>query len=162
MRRLLPFYFSSFSLKYMITLSPEANPLHWYGIERNFEQVQDHYTILGNCPSTPSPMPTLTLTFHLRQNVGLGEGQVGSFPETYNIHKEPISLIIKTDQSFINLRFLKFFRPLVQLIIKKQGWFMDWVHESVQIDQRSMFCIRPKKNTKKEPGQYSAILTEEA
>ena len=39
---------------------------------------------------------------------------------------------------------------------------MDGVHEGVQIDQGSMFCIRPKKNTKKEPGQYSAILTEEA
>ena len=161
MRRLLPFYFSSFSLKYMITLSPEANPLHWYGIERNFEQVQDHYTILGNCPSTPSPMPTLTLTFHQGKMLAQGRGR-WAVSQKCNIHKEPISLIIKTDQSFINLRFLKFFRPLVQLIIKKQGWFMDWVHESVQIDQRSMFCIRPKKNTKKEPGQYSAILTEEA
>ena len=32
----------------------------------------------------------------------------------------------------------------------------------MQIDQGAMFCIHPKKNIKKEPGQYSAILTEEA
>jgi len=34
----------------------------------------DHYTFLGNCPCYPSPKPTLTLTPHLGQNVGLGEG----------------------------------------------------------------------------------------
>ena len=32
----------------------------------------------------PSPEPTLTLTSHLGQNVGLGEGWAGSFPVTYN------------------------------------------------------------------------------
>ena len=32
----------------------------------------------------PSPKPTLTLASYLGQNVGFGEGQVGSFPETYN------------------------------------------------------------------------------
>ena len=35
-------------------------------------------------PTYPSPKPTLTLTCHLGQNAGLGEGYVGSFPETYN------------------------------------------------------------------------------
>ena len=35
-------------------------------------------------PTYPSPKPALTLTSHVGQNVGLGEGQVGSFPETYN------------------------------------------------------------------------------
>ena len=35
-------------------------------------------------PINPSPKPTLTLTSRLGQNVGLREGQVGSFPETYN------------------------------------------------------------------------------
>ena len=35
-----------------------------------------------SCP--PTPPLTLTLTSHLGQNVGLGEGQVGSFSETYN------------------------------------------------------------------------------
>ena len=46
----------------------------------------DHYTFLGDCPSDPSPKPKLTLiiTSHLGQNVGLGEGYVCSFPETYN------------------------------------------------------------------------------
>ena len=34
----------------------------------------DHYTFLGNCPPTPSPKPTLTLTSHVGQNVGLLEG----------------------------------------------------------------------------------------
>ena len=32
----------------------------------------------------PSPKSTLTLTSHLEQNVGLGEGEVGSFPEAYD------------------------------------------------------------------------------
>ena len=35
-------------------------------------------------PNYLSPKLTLTLTSHLRQNVGLGDGLVGSFPETYN------------------------------------------------------------------------------
>ena len=38
----------------------------------------------GKLPTYPSHKPTLTLTSHLGQNVGLGEGYVGSFPETYN------------------------------------------------------------------------------
>ena len=35
-------------------------------------------------PTYPSSKPTLTLPYHLGQNVGLGEGKVGSFPEKYN------------------------------------------------------------------------------
>ena len=39
----------------------------------------------GKLPTYPSPTElTLTLSFHLRQNIDLGEGKVGSFPETYN------------------------------------------------------------------------------
>ena len=34
----------------------------------------DHHTFLGNCLPYPSPKPTLTITPHLGQNVGLGEG----------------------------------------------------------------------------------------
>jgi len=34
----------------------------------------DHYTFMGNCPPTPPLTATLTLTSHLGQNVGLGEG----------------------------------------------------------------------------------------
>ena len=39
------------------------------------EKNSDHYTFPRNFPPTPS---------HLEQNVGKGEGWVGSFPETYN------------------------------------------------------------------------------
>ena len=35
----------------------------------------DHYTFLGKLPTYPSPKPTLTLTSHLGQNVGIGEGR---------------------------------------------------------------------------------------
>ena len=35
---------------------------------------RDHYTFLRKLPTYPSPKPTLTLTSHLGQNVGLGEG----------------------------------------------------------------------------------------
>ena len=37
-------------------------------------------------PTYPSPKSTLALTSHLGQNVSLGEGLEGSFPETYNDH----------------------------------------------------------------------------
>ena len=40
--------------------------------------------VSGKLLTYPSPKSTLTLTSHLGKNVGLGEGQVGSFPETYN------------------------------------------------------------------------------
>ena len=36
--------------------------------------------VSGETTNLPSPKPTLTLTSHLGQNVGLGKGQVGSFP----------------------------------------------------------------------------------
>ena len=36
-------------------------------------------------PIYPSPKQTLTLTSHLGQNVGLGERQVGSFPDLINV-----------------------------------------------------------------------------
>ena len=44
----------------------------------------DQFGIMGNCPATPPlPLPSkLTLTSRLGQNIGLGEGQVGSFPES--------------------------------------------------------------------------------
>ena len=38
--------------------------------------------VSGKLPTYTSPK--LTLTLHLRQNVGLGEGWVDSFPGTYN------------------------------------------------------------------------------
>ena len=38
--------------------------------------------VFGKLPTYPSPKPTLSFTSHLRQNVGLGEGWVGSFQET--------------------------------------------------------------------------------
>ena len=40
-------------------------------------------SVSGKLPTYPSPKSTLTLTSHLGQNVGLGEGMVGSLPETY-------------------------------------------------------------------------------
>ena len=39
--------------------------------------------VSGKLPTYPFPKSTLTLTSHLGQNVGLGEGYVGSLPETY-------------------------------------------------------------------------------
>ena len=38
----------------------------------------------GNRTTYPFPKPTLTRGSHLGQNIGLGEGYVGRFPETYN------------------------------------------------------------------------------
>ena len=38
----------------------------------------------GNRTTYPSPKLTLTLGSHLGQNIGLGKGYVGRFPETYN------------------------------------------------------------------------------
>ena len=44
--------------------------------------------ISGKLPTYPSSKPTLTLASNLRQKVGLREGWVGSFPETYNDPKK--------------------------------------------------------------------------
>ena len=41
--------------------------------------------VSGNLPTYPFPKPTWTLyTSYLRQNAGLGKGEVSKFPETYN------------------------------------------------------------------------------
>ena len=45
--------------------------------------------IYGKLPTYPSPEPTLTLTSHFGQNVSLGEGQEGSFPEMCGSRKYP-------------------------------------------------------------------------
>ena len=47
--------------------------------------------VSGKLPTYPSPNPTLTLSFHLGQNVDFGEGWVGGYPETYN---DPYNLSI--------------------------------------------------------------------
>ena len=45
--------------------------------EKNFGSIK----ICGKLPTYPYPKPKLSLTSHLGQNVALGEGWVGSFPE---------------------------------------------------------------------------------
>ena len=58
-------------------------------------------------PTYPSPKPTLTLTSHLGQNVGLREGWVGSFQEKYNY-----------SESFAYLLLLNKVRPHFQVFCK--------------------------------------------
>ena len=59
--------------------------LEWkviYNEERNFGSLYVSWKL----PTYPSPKPTLMLTSHLgKNNVDLGEGQVGSFPETQKL-----------------------------------------------------------------------------
>ena len=50
----------------------------------------------GKLPTYPSPKPTWTLTSHLGQNVGSGEGWVSSFLETCN---DPMLLLLVTFNS---------------------------------------------------------------
>ena len=52
--------------------------------ESGIPQILDHYIFRGKLPTYLSPKPTLKLTSHLGQNVGLREGLVGSFPGTDN------------------------------------------------------------------------------
>ena len=42
------------------------------------------FYVSGKLPTYPSPKPILSLTSHLGQNFGFGEGWVASFPEMYN------------------------------------------------------------------------------
>ena len=51
------------------------HPAHnsWYH-KIDKDKVTDHHYVSGKLPTYPSPKPTLTLTSHLGQNVGLGEG----------------------------------------------------------------------------------------
>ena len=58
-------------------------------------------------PTYPSPKPTLPLTSHLGQNVGLREGWVGSFQEKYNY-----------SESFAYLLLLNKERPHFQFFCK--------------------------------------------
>ena len=44
-------------------------------VRRERVRVRDHHTFPGKLPTHRSPKPTLTLTSHLGQNVGLGEGR---------------------------------------------------------------------------------------
>ena len=53
-----------------------------------FRKKNGSLNVSRKLPTYPSPKPTLTLTSHFGQNVGLGEGQVGSFSETYNDPKQ--------------------------------------------------------------------------
>ena len=46
-------------------------------------EISDQFRFPGNLPTYPSPKLTLTLTSHLGQNDGLGEGEMGSFPGKY-------------------------------------------------------------------------------
>jgi len=59
------------------------------GRGRHSRQVGSLF-VSGKLPTYPSPKSTLNLTSHLGQNVGLGEGQVGSSPDTYN---DPFNLV---------------------------------------------------------------------
>ena len=49
-------------------------------VSKHKEMRSDQFRFQGNYPPThPSPNSTLTFASHLGQNVGLGEGYVGSF-----------------------------------------------------------------------------------
>ena len=45
-------------------------------------KIKGSFHVSVKLPTYPSPKPTLTLSSYLGQNVGLGEGWLGSFPET--------------------------------------------------------------------------------
>ena len=108
----LPFYF----VYCILACSQTLQFLHHVYEDKNCKEMTDHpqpqlafaignepfhgffivlirsIQVCGKLPTYPSPKLTLTLTSHLGQNDGLGEGQVGSFPEPKLI------LLIKTTQ----------------------------------------------------------------
>ena len=52
--------------------------------QNHFSRSNENRSLLCGRFWVRFPGVTITLTSHLGQNVGLGEGWVGSFPETYN------------------------------------------------------------------------------
>ena len=56
-------------------------------VEEPKKVILDRYTFLGNCPPSPPLKPTFCPR-ELSAKVGLGEGWVGRFPETYNGKQE--------------------------------------------------------------------------
>ena len=72
-------------------------------IEQSFLKKKERLVLLyvsAKLPTYLSPKPTLTLSSHLGQNVGLGERYVGSFPEMYN--NPNLSFFFKHDCSIAN------------------------------------------------------------
>ena len=69
--------FPVLSLKFQV-----AGYMQLVGGELYSQEVLGSIQVSEKLPTYPSPKSTLTLTSHLGQNVGLGEGQVGSFPKT--------------------------------------------------------------------------------
>ena len=71
-------------------VSPKTRPQGLLSLLSVFGSFQVSWTL----PTYPSPKPTLyiTLISHLGQNVGLGEGQVDSFSETY-LKRSPLFLV---------------------------------------------------------------------
>ena len=60
-------------------------PNHSYRLGgNNWIELHDPYTILWKLPSYPFLKPTFCPKWEVSVNVHLGEGYVGSFPETYN------------------------------------------------------------------------------
>ena len=59
---------------------------HYFSLQKNARiNILETYIIrFWETATYPSPKSKLTLSSYLGQNVGLGEGYVGTFPETYN------------------------------------------------------------------------------
>ena len=63
--------------------------------------------VSGKLTTHPSPNLTLTLTSHFEQNVGLGEGLMVNFPETYidPIFAGPLALLCRSSNVFPYVKF---------------------------------------------------------
>ena len=64
----------------VLNLSVDFNPIA--RVSNRNPRIFGSIQVAGKLPTYPSPKLTLTLTSRSGQNDGLGEGQVGSFPET--------------------------------------------------------------------------------
>ena len=77
--------------------------------------------VSGKLPSYPSPKPTLTLSFHLGQNVGLREGAVSQ--------KRLILLLfynITENFSVLVIQFVQLYSKLYSALVKKVSELIYW------------------------------------
>ena len=95
----------------------------------------DLHTCLGNCKLKLPTWPSLSLTSHLGQNVGLGEGKVGSFPDNDLLSSN------KTESYTFNI-ISKGDKQTIKLLRVRQHFLEQNANHYLSSDAQNLFAIK--------------------